>query len=220
MTNYPRDEFDRVPEFSNRSGAHRATGWAAAAASGSSGSGLRWLMISGAFALVVGLFSFMLLPGLIGGQTGKATPPAAAPSATPTATKKPTPTKDGVEPTGTDSPEATAGSTQEPEATPSATSTIGNDPLVSRSTAIGVYNGSTSGGLAGVGSTTLRDEGFTQVSAGNWTKKVRVSSVYYRQTSSKATAEAAAAALGITSVLQTSNIPGEIAVVLGSDFIQ
>src|SRR5690606_5010571 len=43
MTNYPRDEFDRVPEFSNRSGSHRENGWAAAASVGGARSGLRWL---------------------------------------------------------------------------------------------------------------------------------------------------------------------------------
>jgi hypothetical protein len=52
----------------------------------------------------------------------------------------------------------------------------------------------------------------------NWTKKVTFSTVYYRDEAQRATAEAAAEALGITSVMQSANIPGNIAVVLGSNY--
>ncbi len=218
MTNYPRDEFDRVPEFSNRNGAHRAAGWAASAASAGGGSGLRWLMITGAFALLVGLFSFLLLPGMLGGQGPLPAPPAATPSATPSSTKKPDATKASTESQATDS----TGSTDD-VSSPPATSTPGSTAtdtgaLVNKGARIGIYNGSIRGGLAGIGSRTLSGAGFTQVSAGNWTKKVTYSTVYYRQASFKATAEAAAASLGITSVMQSTNIPGEIAVVLGRNF--
>ncbi|GAA4376589.1 LytR C-terminal domain-containing protein [Paeniglutamicibacter cryotolerans] len=218
MTNYPRDEFDRVPEFSNRNGAHRAAGWAASAASAGGGSGLRWLMITGAFALFVGLFSFLLLPGMLGGQDPQPIPPATAPSATPSTTKKPAPTKASTEPKATGSTGAT-GAVELPESTsnPGPTATDA-EALANKAAKIGIYNGSTRGGLAGTGTRTLNGAGFTQVSAGNWTKKVTYSTVYYRQASSKSTAEAAAEALGITSVMQSTNIPGEIAVVLGRNF--
>lgn len=216
MTNYPRDEFDRVPEFSNRYGAHRADGWAASAAA-SGESGLRWLMITGAAALVVGLLSFFVLPGLLGSKGPEATPPAASPSATPTNPKKPAVEKDKPEPSATKSSNASAKpeATDEPSATPGAFG-----PLVNTNAPIGVYNASNRGGLAGTGSSTLKDSGFTQVSVGDWTKKATVSAVYYRNASSRQTAEAAAESLGITTVVQTANIPGEIAVVLGNDFNQ
>lgn len=214
MTNYPRDEFDRVPEFSNRNGAHRAAGWAASAASAGGGSGLRWLMITGACALLVGLFSFLVLPGMLGGQDPKPAPPAAAPSTT----KKPAPATSSTGPKATGSAEQTDGATPPTDtATPEATPTETGEP-VNKAARIGVYNGSNRGGMAGSGSSKLRGAGFTQVSAGNWTKKVTYSTVYYRQASSKATAEAAAQTLGITSVMQSTNIPGEIAVVLGRNF--
>ncbi len=94
MTNYPRDEFDRVPEFSNRSGSHRANGWAAAAANGVR-PGLRWLMVFGVVALLVGTFSFTALPKLMGNGDGTTPAPVAANSTGTTAPDSTGPTDEG-----------------------------------------------------------------------------------------------------------------------------
>ncbi|MFL4473659.1 LytR C-terminal domain-containing protein [Paeniglutamicibacter sp. MACA_103] len=220
MTNYPRDEFDRVPEFSNRSGSHRENGWAAAASVGGARSGLRWLMVFGAIALVVGLFSFMVLPKLTGTPSDPAsvaasssgTQEATAPSE---ASESPSKSEASEKPAESESAESAdsseAGSSTEASETP-----LAED--VDSSMAMGVYNGATVGGLAGKARTELQNAGFSNVVASNWTKKVTYSTVYFRSETHRPTAEAAAEELGITSVMQSANIPGNIAIVLGSNF--
>ncbi|WP_411733332.1 LytR C-terminal domain-containing protein [Paeniglutamicibacter sp.] len=222
MTNYPRDEFDRVPEFSNRSGSHRENGWAAAASVGGARSGLRWLMVFGAIALVVGLFSFMVLPKLMGATTDQA-PVAASSSGTQEATTSTeaseTPSELEAEASETPAESESTGPTDSTEASSSTeASESGPAEDVDTSMVMGVYNGATVGGLAGQARTELQDAGFSNVAASNWTKKVSYSTVYYRSETHRATAEAAAAELDITSVMQSANIPGNIAIVLGSNF--
>lgn len=230
MTNYPRDEFDRVPEFSNRSGSHRENGWAAAASVGGARSGLRWLMVFGAIALVVGLFSFMVLPKLTGATTDPA-PVAASSSGTQDAaassdaSESPSESETPGEASETpaEGEPADASETTEPtESTEDSSSTEASEsPLaedVDTSMVMGVYNGAQVGGLAGQARTELRGAGYSNVSASNWTKKVNYSTVYYRAETHRATAEAAADELGITSVMQSANIPGNIAIVLGSNY--
>ena len=46
MTNYPRDEFDRVPEFNTRVGSHHAHGWAQSATSKSTEGKLLWVVLA------------------------------------------------------------------------------------------------------------------------------------------------------------------------------
>lgn len=217
MTNYPRDEFDRVPEFSNRSGSHRENGWAAAASVGGARSGLRWLMVFGAIALVVGLFSFMVLPKLTGATTDPA-PVAASSSGTQDAA-------DTSESKSADEASETPAEGESSEASPSTEASSSTEASESglaegadTSMALGVYNGAKVGGLASKARTELQGAGFSNVAASNWTKKVNYSTVYYRAETHRATAEAAADALGITSVMQTANIPGNIAIVLGSNY--
>ena len=224
MTNYPRDEFDRVPEFSNRSGSHRENGWAAAASVGGARSGLRWLMVFGAIALVVGLFSFMVLPKLMGTTTDQAPVAASSPGTqedTASTEASETPAESESENEASETP-AESESTEPTDSTEASSSTEASEsgPAedVDTSMAMGVYNGATVGGLAGQARTELTNAGFSNVAASNWTKKVNYSTVYYRSETHRATAEAAAAELGITSVMQSGNIPGNIAIVLGSNF--
>lgn len=223
MTNYPRDEFDRVPEFSNRSGSHRENGWAAAASVGGTRSGLRWLMVFGAIALAVGLFSFMVLPQLTGSPADPATVAASSsgtqeatgPSGSESPSASDTPSETGQAPGESPSTDP-ADPTESSSSAESSESPLGED--VDMSMALGVYNGAQVGGLAGKARTALLDAGFVEVAASNWTKKVTYSTVYYRSETHRATAEAAAAELGITSVMQSANIPGNIAIVLGSNY--
>lgn len=219
MTNYPRDEFDRVPEFSNRSGSHRANGWAAAASAGGVRPGLRWLMVFGAVALLVGVFSFTALPKLLNDGGGKSPANVAAsstePSADKSASKKPS-AKESGSPKASGKPSKSAEPSQT-DAVPSAgESELGG--VADLSMKVGVYNGAKKSGLAGTVRTTLLNAGFTNVSAANWSKQVTYSTVYYRDEASRATAEQAAEDLGISSVVKSANIPGSIAVVLGNSF--
>lgn len=231
MTNYPRDEFDRVPEFSNRSGSHRENGWASAASVGGAQSGLRWLMVFGALALMVGLFSFMVLPKLMGSSNDPA-PVAASTSGTQEPTDAPSESasepesgkpSDSGAPSESEQQTEPADESAEPTESTASSESADASPSdmpddVDASMAMGVYNGASVGGIAGTARTTLLDAGYSNVSASNWTKKVTYSTVYYRSDSHKATAEAAAKELGITSIMQSANIPGNIAIVLGSNF--
>jgi hypothetical protein len=83
---------------------------------------------------------------------------------------------------------------------------------------VGVYNGSSISGLAGSGLAKLQGSGFSSLTAGNWTKKVDASVVYYKNSASRATALETARVLGISTVYQTANIPAEISVVLGRSY--
>ena len=222
MTNYPRDEFDRVPEFSNRSGSHRENGWAAAASVGGARSGLRWLMVFGAIALVVGLFSFMVLPKLTGATTDPAPVAASSSGAQETAASSESSESPSESPTEASETPAESESAETAESTEASSSTEASEsgPAedVDTSMPLGVYNGAKVGGLAGKARTDLQNAGFSNVAASNWTKKVTYSTVYYRSETQRATAEAAAGELGITSIMQSANIPGNIAIVLGSNY--
>lgn len=62
MTKHPNDEFDRVPEFTDRKGIHRQT----IVGASTRRSPLGWIVAFGILALVVGLFSYFVLPQLTG----------------------------------------------------------------------------------------------------------------------------------------------------------
>ncbi|GAA3299680.1 MULTISPECIES: LytR C-terminal domain-containing protein [Glutamicibacter] len=194
MTNYPRDEFDRVPEFSTRVGSHHAHGWAQSAASKSTGGKLRWVVLTAVLVLVIGALSFIFGPQL------KETLATSAESET------------------SQSQEKTAESSEEaaPSESESPSSTI-DDEDVLYGQLIGVYNAASVAGLANAGEEAMTEAGFTSVVADNWTKPAEVSAVYYMSEAYRTTAEKAAEVLNIDEVLQTSNIPNRVTVVLGSD---
>lgn len=222
MSKYPRDEFDRTPEFTDRKGVHREQ-----PAVKGGGSGLGLLMGVGILALVVGLVSFLVLPRLLGaGATAVAAPQttAAAASQALASSSEPAESPAESEPAESESESANASDPEVSEppsvsATPSETAAEEPeaDP-VDYTAAVGVYNGSSISGLAGSGLTKLQGSGFTSVTAGNWTKKVDASVVYYKSDASRATALETARLLGIATVYQTANIPAEISVVLGRSY--
>lgn len=99
MTQYPRDEFDDVPEVSSRQGVHREH--LAAPTSGSLG----LMILAGLLALLVGLAAYFVLPGLgIGdgensGPNTSVTTPASAFSANGSSSSEPSngaPLSDGL----------------------------------------------------------------------------------------------------------------------------
>lgn len=244
MTKYPNDEFDRVPEFTNRKGVHRqAAAPGTAAGTAARRSPLGWIVAFGILTLVVGLFSFFVLPQLTGqpvaGSAAASSSSASAP--TPSASASPTPdagassaapaasTPASEDPGASESAAAAsskaaaASAARESEAAASSSSAAAASSSAAASapdlaTRIGVYNGSRRSGLAASGKATLSGAGFSNVASANWTKKVNTSIVYYASEADKATAQQAASALGINALYQTTQIPGKIAVVLGSDF--
>ncbi|WP_372698492.1 LytR C-terminal domain-containing protein [Arthrobacter sp. JSM 101049] len=243
MTKYPNDEFDRVPEFTNRKGVHRQ----AVAGEAARRSPLGWIVAFGILALVVGLFSYFVLPQLTG------QPVATTAAASSSASAPASPTQDDADassaseaPSGgasegaaasdeagaseseaAESSRAAEESAAASEAAASSSAAAASSAAAESSaaaaepdlsTSIGVYNASNRSGLAGSGRSELVGAGFTSVSAGNWTKHVNNSVVYYKSEADKATAQQAADVLGIGTIYQTANIPGRIAVVLGSGY--
>lgn len=216
MSKYPRDEFDRTPEFTDRKGVHRDQ---PAVKGGSTGLGL--LMGVGILALVVGLVSFLVLPRIVGtGSAAAAAQTTAAASQTPAASSSSEPAESAAESESADASEPAAAASSSASTTPGATATEepAGTATVDYAANVGVYNGSGISGLAGTGLAKLQGSGFSSLTAGNWTKKTDASVVYYKSEASRATAQEAARLLGISTVYQTANIPVEISVVLGRTY--
>lgn len=196
MTNYPRDEFDRVPEFNTRVGSHHAHGWAQSAASKSTGGKLLWVVLTAVIVLAIGVASFIFGPQLKDSLAGPSSDESLQ-------------SQGGGE---------SADSSQEasPSESASPSSTIDEaDVLFGQK--IGVYNGANVAGVAGAGQEAMAEAGFTNIVADNWSKPADVSAVYYMSEAYRTTAEKAAEVLNIDEVLQTSNIPDRVTVVLGTD---
>ena len=193
MTNYPRDEFDRVPEFNTRVGSHHANGWAQAAASEGKGGKFRWVAMAAVLVLLVGAVSYFFFgPNgqiqLLGSSPSEAVAVSeSAESASPTPTVSPTPS-----------------------------STI-DDAEVLFGQLVGVYNGA---GIAGIASQTqevLLENDFVNSYTDDWVRMEQESAVYFTAETYRTTAEKVAEVLNIDEVYQTSNIPNRITVVLGAD---
>ncbi|ALG28112.1 hypothetical protein AOZ07_03275 [Glutamicibacter halophytocola] len=196
MTNYPRDEFDRVPEFNTRVGSHHAHGWAQSAASKSTGGKLLWVVLTAVIVLAIGVASFIFGPQLKDSLAGPSSDESLQ-------------SQGGGE---------SADSSQEasPSESASPSSTIDEaDVLFGQK--IGVYNGANVAGVAGAGEEAMAEAGFTNIVADNWSKPADVSAVYYMSEAYRTTAEKAAEVLNIDEVLQTNNIPDRVSVVLGTD---
>ncbi|PRB68567.1 LytR C-terminal domain-containing protein [Arthrobacter sp. MYb213] len=194
MTNYPRDEFDRVPEFSTRVGSHHAHGWAQSAAAKGKDSKLRWVVLSAIAVLLIGGVGFFYGPSVADRLSGSES-------------------TQNTEATGNETSQSPSAEPTE-SATPS--STI-DDADVLYGQLIGVYNGANIAGTAGAGEELLTEADFTNIVTDNWTRDAETSTVYYMSEAYRTTAEKAAEVLGIDQVLQTQNIPNRVTVVLGAD---
>lgn len=198
MTNYPRDEFDRVPEFNTRVGSHHAHGWAQSAASKSTGGKLLWVVLAAVIVLVIGAASFIFGPQLKDSLAGSSSSESSQSQ------------DEGAGESADSSEEAS------PSESASPSSTI-DDADVLFGQQIGVYNGASIAGVAGAGEEAMTEAGFTNIVADNWSKPADVSAVYYASDAYRTTAQKAAEVLNIDEVLQTSNIPNRVTVVLGTD---
>jgi cytoskeletal protein RodZ len=214
MTNYARDEFDRVPEASARQGVHRAVSAPARAR-------LWPILAVGIGSLAVGVFAFLLLPQLgfqaaaspLSAMTSEAPPSSAAgsqanPSASPTATPS----------AGTTSPSASS----TPSASESASagdSAVLNSSAVDKSQPVSVYNATLTSGLAGRVGATVEKDGWVLGEVSNWQgAPQQVSVIFYSDATHKANAEALGALLNITKLVETGDLQAPVAVVLGPEF--
>jgi hypothetical protein len=197
MADYPRDEFDAVPESSNRQGVHRER--IVPARSG----GLRLKIAVAVLALLIGLGSYFLLPRLGFPAPGDdaAVPAVSSQAAAP-----------GAEPSEGTSPDAESGESGESE-TPDAPDAIDREQTVN------VLNGTGIPGLATMGADRLAAEGWVETVPGNWAgAPVDSSVVFFNGETQRTDAEAVAADLGILDLIDGADVSPDISVVLGPGF--
>ena len=199
---FPKDEFDEIPYDARYYGTHRK-----ALPQVRQRNNLKWVQLAGALALLIGAFSFLILPTLLGKDGGpnadpgtSATEASQSPSPsvsepettptskTPTASPEPTPTEEETTPGETTSP-------TEEESSP-----VVN---IDYQQNVEVYNTAAAPGAAAQGAQTLQGQGFTVAFTGFWQGfAVSQSTVYYATDAQKDTADAVAAAVNVTNVEQ------------------
>ena len=208
MTNFARDEFDRVPEVSSRQGVHRAV-------SAPSRPKLWPILSVGIGALAVGLVAFLLLPQL--GFQPAIAPPAAA-ADTSTAQASPTAT-----PPASAAPSASASASASESASPSAlepaTSETGAPAAVDKSQPVAIFNGTLTSGLAGRVGAMVQSDGWVLGEVANWQGAPQQQSViFYSDAAHRANAEALSALLNIPTLVESGDFPTPVAVVLGPGY--
>ncbi|WP_049828695.1 LytR C-terminal domain-containing protein [Arthrobacter sp. RIT-PI-e] len=157
-------------------------------------------------ALLIGLGSSLLPPRLDLAEAGDGGASQSAPAADP-------------EPDGGAgaSPEASAGGGgADPDGTGAVGGTGGG---IDREQTVNVLNGAGTPGLATIGANRLAVEGWTGTLPGNWVgAPVENSVVFFNGEDQRAAAEAVAADLGITDLIDGADVASEISVVLGPEF--
>lgn len=223
MTNYARDEFDRVPEAASRQGVHRA----AAAPSRPR----LWPILSvGTGALAVGMAAFVLLPHAGFDAAGQSSSEAAAAvaqsggTASEAASAKPSSAAPSAAASRPASPSAAA-SADPSEAVPSspaASEAAAVDVLgssVDKALPVSIFNGTLTSGLAGRVGATVEADGWTLGQVANWQGAPQQTSViFYSGAERKASAEALGELLDIATLVETPGFESSVAVVLGPGF--
>ncbi|MFE5838185.1 LytR C-terminal domain-containing protein [Arthrobacter sp. NPDC056493] len=206
MTNFARDEFDRVPEVSSRQGVHRAV-------SGPSRPKLWPILSAGIGALAVGLVAFLLLPQL-GFQPTIAPPAAAADTSRASASPTATPSAKA-----TPSASASASESASPSALEPATSETVAPVAVDKSQPVAIFNGTLTSGLAGRVGATVQSDGWVLGEVANWQGAPQQQSViFYSDAAHRANAEALSALLDIPTLVESKDFPTPVAVVLGPGY--
>lgn len=190
MSNYPRDEFDKVPETSSRQGVHRER----LIPSRSSGLGL--IITVGILALVLGVAAYFVLPRLGIGADDGGRAPAADSSA---AAQSPEP--QASEPGQTADPNASPAAAPSAEPTPTPTPT---PDAADRSQPVVVLNGSGVGGLGSSVSDRLGADGWTTAQVANWGgQALQESIIFYGTEDQLPNAQELSQLLGIPAVAQS-----------------
>lgn len=205
MTKFARDEFDRVPQSSSRQGVHRLVATASRPA-------LWPVLLLGGIALVVGLVAFLILPKL--GFTSSTTPQAAVTASAP---------KQSPAASAPGSPASTsAGSTAQPSSQPGDTASSTPTPITAqpdKTTAVAVYNGAGTGGLAARVAGVVQSGGWPLSTVANWGgMPQQTSSVFYKGPAQKGNAEALGKLLGIPNLVDSAEFQQSVVVVLGPGY--
>lgn len=223
MTNYARDEFDRVPEAASRQGVHRA----AAAPSRPR----LWPILSvGTGALAVGMAAFVLLPHAGFDAAGQSSSEAAAAvaqsggTASEAASAKPSSAAPSAAASRPASPSAAASAdpSEAAPSSPAASEAAAVDVLgssVDKALPVSIFNGTLTSGLAGRVGATVEADGWTLGQVANWQGAPQQTSViFYSGAERKASAEALGELLDIATLVETPGFESSVAVVLGPGF--
>ena len=220
MTQYPRDEFDQVPESAARQGVHRER------LIPPRSSGLALKILAGILVLAVGLTAYFLFPRLGLGQASEVTPEISSSAPMPSITAE-----DAVSEAPSEEPRPSAAPTQSEspgaEPTPGEESTPDEEPtpedtepaaVVDRAQPVAVLNATTVSGLASTAAGRMQADGWNVTQIGNWSgQQLQGSIVLYNGEEQHPTAEALADALGIAAVQGNAGF-GSITVVVGPGF--
>jgi hypothetical protein len=218
MSNYPRDEFDRVPESSSRQGVHRAR------LEPPKSGGLALLITIGAIVLLIGAAAYFLLPNL--GFSGDTEPAATETSQQAEEGTAEDPATDGetaetaeASGTGDEAPGGAAAPTASAAPTSATPTPSPESAAVDKSTGVVVLNATSVPGLAGSVTNRLSTDGWAVTFTGNWSGQPQPSSViFYNGEEQLANAQALAAQLGIGRLVNTSALGQPLTVVLGPGF--
>ncbi|WP_457972502.1 LytR C-terminal domain-containing protein [Arthrobacter sp. D1-17] len=223
MTNYARDEFDRVPEAASRQGVHRA----AAAPKRPR----LWPILSvGTASLAVGMAAFVLLPHGGFETPGQSASEAAAAvaqsgsSASGASSPKPSSAAPAAGASKPASPSAAASAdpSETAPSSPAATDPASVDVLAStvdKALPVSIFNGTLTSGLAGRVGATVEADGWTLGQVANWQGAPQQTSViFYPGAEHKASAEALGELLNIPTLVQSPGFESSVAVVLGPGF--
>lgn len=230
MPQYPRDEFDQIPESAARQGVHRER------LVPPRSNGLALKVIAGILVLAVGLAAYFLFPRLGLGQASEVTPESSAepmPSITAeeatggeradrtAASPAPTDSRSqGTQPTAESrtSPEADPAPAEEPAPDEESAAGGSETAAVDRSQPVAVLNATTVSGLASTAAGRLQAEGWNVTQIGNWSGQLLQGSVVlYNGEEQRPTAEALAASLGIGATQGNAGF-GHLTVVVGPGF--
>lgn len=225
MTQYPRDEFDQVPESAARQGVHRER------IVPPRSSGLALKVVAGILVLAVGLAAYFLFPRLGLGQASDVTPEGSSSAPMPSITAEGAAVEPGedssapAEPTESMSPSASPTPEEEPTAgeeprTEEEPSPEATEPaaVVDRAEPVAVLNATAVSGLASTAAGRLQADGWTVTQIGNWSgQQLQGSIVLYNGEEQRPTADALAGALGIGAVQGNAGF-GSITVVVGPGF--
>jgi len=234
---YAEDEFDVVDDADRPAAAHRRrrSGW-------------RFVLVLVIVAVVAGLLAYgavLVVPKLA--PDGIAAKIGATTAGTPSSTGAASSTDAQSDGTGTTDDESGSPDAASPDASDDATGGTGKDDSAADegsdpasdeptgkdeptkedtpsaepvlSTSVRVLNATRTKGLAATGASTLTSKGWTAVTAANYTgTPVSSSVVYYKADDDKATAKAAAEALGISRVVQVDSLSAPVVAILASDY--
>ncbi|MHA7142586.1 LytR C-terminal domain-containing protein [Arthrobacter sp. CAL618] len=217
MSQYPRDEFDKIPESASRQGVHRER------LVPPRSSGLALKILVGVLALAVGLAAYFILPRLGIGQTeSSASQTTTAPVAETTSNASPAPADDDAsEPEPTPSNPATQAPTGAPTDEPTeAEPTPSEEPAaIDRAQAVNVYNSTGIGGLASSAAGRVTAGGWTVGQIADWGgAPPQTSVIFYNNASQLAAAQEVAGILGIPTLVETTEVSSSITVVVGPGF--